>query len=251
MSNKSHSLDAHRVQTDPESFDSVAARLTPAQTGIRRLVIAALTALALIAAASAQANGPGTGSGGISGGGGVAAAPQPNLPPGCLNTQLGKRDLKVGDCGVDVETLNWILTAKDFGTPELTTEFEAPTATAVSQFQTTANLRSTGIFDSTTAAALFRSMPAQLATWYGPGFFGNQTACGQTLTPRTTGVAHKTLPCGSKVVVRYKGRFVRTTVIDRGPFANGAAWDLTQATARALNFTATDTIRVAKLATRP
>jgi rare lipoprotein A (peptidoglycan hydrolase) len=203
----------------------------------------------MAAAASAQASGGGTGSGGISGaGGGVSPAPQPTLAPGCLNTQLGKRDLKVGDCGVDVETLNWILKAKDFGAPELTPEFEAPTAAAVGQFQTTADLRSTGIFDSTTATALFRSMPAQLATWYGPGFFGNQTACGQTLTPRTTGVAHKTLPCGSKVVLRYKGRFARTTVIDRGPFANGAAWDLTQATARSLKFTATDTIRVAKLA---
>lgn len=237
------------MQTQPESFDSVARRLTPARVGILRLVSSALAALALIGAASAQAGGTGGISG--SGAGGVAAAPQPTLPPGCLNTQLGKRDLTVGDCGVDVETLNWILKAKDFGAPELTHEFEAPTATAVGEFQTTADLRSTGIFDSITAKALFRSMPAQLATWYGPGFFGNTTACGQTLTPRTAGVAHKTLPCGSKVVLRYKGRFVRTTVIDRGPFANGAAWDLTQATARALKFTATDTIRVAKLATRP
>ena len=95
-------------------------------------------------------------------------------------------------------------------------------------------------------------MPAQLATWYGPGLFGNQTACGQTLTRETLGVAHKTLPCGSKVVLRYKGRFVRTKVIDRGPFANGAKWDLTQATAEALDFESTGAgdIRVAKLAKR-
>ncbi len=91
-------------------------------------------------------------------------------------------------------------------------------------------------------------MPPQTATWYGPGFFGNQTACGQTLTPRTKGVAHKTLPCGSKVVLNYNGRFVRTTVIDRGPFANGAKWDLTQATAQALRLQYTDQIRVAKIA---
>jgi len=204
----------------------------------------------MVAAASAHASGRGSGSGGISGtgAGGVAPTTQPTLPPGCLDTQLGKRDLKVGDCGVDVETLNWILKAKDFGAPDLTPEFEAPTAVALGKFQTTADLRSTGIFDTNTATALFRSMPAQLATWYGPGFFGNQTACGQTLKPRTTGVAHKTLPCGTKVVIRYKGRFARTTVIDRGPYANGAVWDLTQATARSLRFTATDTIRVAKLA---
>ena len=64
------------------------------------------------------------------------------------------------------------------------------------------------------------------------------------------GVAHKTLPCGSKVVLRYRGRFMRTTVIDRGPYANGAKWDLTQATARALGFEYTDEVRVAKLAAR-
>ena len=241
------------MQIHPKTFDSVAHRLTPVRGGIWRTVFAALAALAMFAAASAQASGGASGSGGVSGtgAGGVSPTTQPTLPPGCLYTELGKRDLKVGDCGIDVETLNWILKAKDFGAPELTPEFGAPTATAVSAFQTAADLRANGIFNSTTATALFRSMPAQLATWYGPGFFGNQTACGQTLTPKTTGVAHKTLPCGTKVVIRYKGRFARTTVIDRGPFANGAAWDLTQATARSLNFTATDTIRVAKLVTPP
>jgi rare lipoprotein A (peptidoglycan hydrolase) len=85
------------------------------------------------------------------------------------------------------------------------------------------------------------------ATWYGPGFFGNRTACGQTLTRSTMGVAHKRKRCGSKVVLRYKGRYVRTRVIDRGPYANGAKWDLTQATARALEFEYTDDVSVAKL----
>jgi rare lipoprotein A (peptidoglycan hydrolase) len=187
-------------------------------------------------------------SGGVSGGGGIAPSPEPPLAPGCLDTELGKRSLKVGDCGIDVRTLNWILKAKDFGAPELTDDYDDPTAEAVSEFQGTADLRANGVFDATTATALFRAMPSQLATWYGPGLFGNQTACGQTLTRQTLGVAHKTLPCGSKVVIRYKGRFVRTTVIDRGPFANGASWDLTQATARALHFKTTDEVRVAKLA---
>ena len=40
---------------------------------------------------------------------------------------------------------------------------------------------------------------------------------------------------------------MRTTVIDRGPFANGAKWDLTQATARALGFAYTDEVRVAAI----
>jgi len=87
----------------------------------------------------------------------------------------------------------------------------------------------------------------QRATWYGPGFWGNETACGKTLKRKTMGVAHKTLPCGSTVALRYKGRYVRTKVIDRGPYANGAKWDLTQATARALGFKYTDDVSVAKL----
>jgi rare lipoprotein A (peptidoglycan hydrolase) len=86
----------------------------------------------------------------------------------------------------------------------------------------------------------------QRATWYGPGFFGNRTACGQRLTRTTMGVAHKRVPCGSRVVLRYKGRYVRTRVIDRGPYAHGAKWDLTQATARALEFEHTDDVSVAR-----
>jgi rare lipoprotein A (peptidoglycan hydrolase) len=149
-----------------------------------------------------------------------------------------------------VATLNWILKAKDYGQPALVDEFEDATKTAVEAFQDDADLASDGIVDTGTSAALVNAMPAQLATWYGPGFFGNQTACGQTLTRRTIGVAHKTLPCGSKVVLHYKGRFIRTTVIDRGPYANGARWDLTQATAQALRFEYTDDVRVAKIAAR-
>jgi hypothetical protein len=86
----------------------------------------------------------------------------------------------------------------------------------------------------------------QRATWYGPGFWGNETACGQTLKRGTVGVAHRTLPCGSKVVLRYKGRYMKAKVIDRGPYANGAKWDLTEATADALRFEYTDDISVAK-----
>jgi rare lipoprotein A (peptidoglycan hydrolase) len=90
----------------------------------------------------------------------------------------------------------------------------------------------------------------QRATWYGPGFWGNETACGRKLRRETMGVAHKTLPCGSEVMLRYQGRYVRTKVIDRGPYANGAKWDLTQATAEALRFEYTDDISVARLGRR-
>jgi rare lipoprotein A (peptidoglycan hydrolase) len=74
-----------------------------------------------------------------------------------------------------------------------------------------------------------------IATYFGPGFYGKQTACGQTLTPITLGVASRTLPCGTLVEVSYGGHRLTVPVIDRGPFANSASWDLTEAAAQALD----------------
>jgi rare lipoprotein A len=74
------------------------------------------------------------------------------------------------------------------------------------------------------------------ATWYGPGLYGRHTACGQVLGPNTLGVAHRSLPCGTTVKFAYRGHSIVTQVIDRGPFSQGNAWDLTQAAARALEF---------------
>jgi rare lipoprotein A len=76
-----------------------------------------------------------------------------------------------------------------------------------------------------------------MATYYGPGFFGRQTACGQTLMPDLLGVAHKRLPCGTLVAVMFAGREIVVPVVDRGPFNGDFTWDLTQATADALGFT--------------
>src|ERR1700722_432450 len=82
-----------------------------------------------------------------------------------------------------------------------------------------------------------------LATWFGPGFYGQTTACGQTLTPAMVGVANRTLPCGTLVKFAYKGRAATVPVIDRGPYANnGAQWDLTTGAATALGMT--DTARL-------
>lgn len=85
------------------------------------------------------------------------------------------------------------------------------------------------------------------ATWYGPGFYGNRTACGQRLKRSTHGVAHRTLPCGAKVAIRVNGRSAVVPVIDRGPYANGASYDLTSATARALGVASTVRIGAAVL----
>src|ERR1035437_11049216 len=47
--------------------------------------------------------------------------------------------------------------------------------------------------------------PSAIATWFGPGFYGSKTACGQTLTRSVVGVANRTLPCGTLVKVTYGG----------------------------------------------
>jgi rare lipoprotein A len=74
------------------------------------------------------------------------------------------------------------------------------------------------------------------ASWYGPGLYGNPTGCDGTLYPGRLGVAHKTLPCGTKVTFRHRGRRVRVPVIDRGPYVGGREYDLTEATAQRLRF---------------
>ena len=74
------------------------------------------------------------------------------------------------------------------------------------------------------------------ASWYGPGLFGNKLGCGGTLQAGSLGVAHKSLPCGTKVTFRHRGRVVRVRVIDRGPYVGGREYDLTAATARRLGF---------------
>ena len=72
-----------------------------------------------------------------------------------------------------------------------------------------------------------------LATWFGPGFYGHATACGQRLTPQLVGVANRTLPCGTLVQIGYRGHALTVPVLDRGPYGhNGAAWDLTAGAAR-------------------
>jgi hypothetical protein len=83
-----------------------------------------------------------------------------------------------------------------------------------------------------------------LASWYGPGLYGNRLSCGGRLMPGTIGVAHKTLPCGTKVTLRYKGRVVRARVIDRGPYVGAREFDLTAATKAKLRFGSTGSVLV-------
>ena len=84
-----------------------------------------------------------------------------------------------------------------------------------------------------------------LASWYGPGLFGNSLGCGGRLAYGTVGVAHKSLPCGTKLVLRKGRRVVHARVIDRGPYVGAREFDLTQATKYRLGFGSTGTVWVA------
>ena len=79
-------------------------------------------------------------------------------------------------------------------------------------------------------------------SWYGPGFYGNGTACGQTLTKELVGVAHRTLPCGTIVTFRYNGKTVSAPVIDRGPYVASRTWDLSKGLCTLLDHCFTGTI---------
>jgi rare lipoprotein A (peptidoglycan hydrolase) len=81
-----------------------------------------------------------------------------------------------------------------------------------------------------------------IATLYGPGFYGHRTACGTILRKWTIGVANRTLPCGTPVAVYYRGQMLVVPVIDRGPYAHGATWDLTMAAGSALAVYTTATV---------
>ena len=180
-----------------------------------------------------------TTSNGESGGVNLPAPAAENAPA----AELGERTLTVGSTGADVRTLQVILAARDYGELEVTGTFDAPTASAVKRFQQEAGLAVDGIVGPQTRPRLVALMRSAKATWYGPGLYGNRTACGTRLRRGTLGVAHKSLPCGTPVTFYKAGRFITVPVIDRGPFRRGVAWDLTAATARKLGMASTSRLR--------
>jgi rare lipoprotein A len=79
-----------------------------------------------------------------------------------------------------------------------------------------------------------------LASWYGPGFHGEETASGEIFDQREMVAAHRTLPLGSVIRVTNleNGRRVTLRVIDRGPygrnFRKGTVVDVSRGAARRL-----------------
>ncbi|MFI5004325.1 MAG: RlpA-like double-psi beta-barrel domain-containing protein [Solirubrobacterales bacterium] len=140
------------------------------------------------------------------------------------------------------------------GTPRSGPSSEAPTSSAPTSGAPTSSAPTSGAptagapeaSGSTSGGAAPTPSPlgkVTLATWFGPGFYGRATACGQRMSPTLVGVASRTLPCGTLVQIGYRGRRLTVPVLDRGPYGhNGAVWDLTTGAARALKIK--DTVHV-------
>ena len=169
--------------------------------------------------------------------------------------RLGDRTLKTPMNGHDVRALQVKLHHLRILKVAPTGHFGSLTYAAVRRFQHSRCMTTDGIAGPATISALKASKRAcsskrpsgggrgnsgggatrsRVVTWYGPGWYGRRTACGNTLTSRLMGVAHKTLPCGTVVHFRYGGNRVTAKVVDRGPYAAGVDYDLTWAAARKL-----------------
>ena len=87
-----------------------------------------------------------------------------------------------------------------------------------------------------------RPVQVGLASWYGPGFHGEETASGEIFDQREMVAAHRSLPLGSVVRVTNveNGRRVVLRVIDRGPYGRnyrkGTIIDVSRGAARRLGF---------------
>jgi hypothetical protein len=92
--------------------------------------------------------------------------------------------------------------------------------------------------------------PVSQAEWesatvgiFGRSRLGETTACGTPLTQETLGIAHPVLPCGVDLVVSYRGREVRTEVIEQGNVGPESQFDFSIALANELGIEKSTTIR--------
>lgn len=213
-------------------------------------IVLSVAALAAVVPATAGAQEPAPSGGATAP---QAAPPSPFALSGGGNALLGRKvrfrgtlEERLADRGVVVQSLD---PATSVWTKQARTTVK-PDGTFVARWRA----RETGQFQlravvpgEASSAAVSPELPltvyrGAVATWYGPGFYGNTTACGIELTPELVGVAHRSLPCGTNVLVHYGSRTLVLPVVDRGPFGSEARWDLTEAAAQQLGFTHTDRI---------
>jgi rare lipoprotein A len=101
-------------------------------------------------------------------------------------------------------------------------------------------------------AATEPELPSEegLASFYGPGFQGEETASGEIFDQNQMTAAHRKLPLGSVVRVTNleNGRQVIVRVTDRGPYGRnyrrGAIIDVSKGAARRLDFIEDGLVRV-------
>ena len=89
------------------------------------------------------------------------------------------------------------------------------------------------------------------ASWYGPGFHGEETASGAAFNQTDLTAAHPVLPFGTKVTVTNleNGRQVKVEINDRGPYADGRIIDLSREAGRRLGILSDGTVEVRIAAT--
>jgi hypothetical protein len=165
------------------------------------------------------------------------------LPAPAGAATLGQRALERGDHGGDVVTLQRVLAMKGYDVGGADGVFGRRTKVAVKSLQRRRGLTADGVVGPATTRALALTWGVRTATYYGPGLYGNRTACGHVLRHRTRGVAHRTLPCGSLVPVYRDGLIAIFPVIDRGPHTDGVQLDLTYSAARLLGMSTTSDVR--------
>jgi len=85
-----------------------------------------------------------------------------------------------------------------------------------------------------------------VASWYGPNFYGQQTANGETYNAGDLTAAHRTLPMPVNVRVTNldNGKSIVLRVNDRGPYAKGRIIDVSEQAAKLLGFYGVGTARV-------
>jgi rare lipoprotein A len=85
-----------------------------------------------------------------------------------------------------------------------------------------------------------------IASWYGPTFYGKQTANGEIYDGDLLTAAHRTLPMPVNVRVTNleNGKSIVVRVNDRGPYARGRIIDLSRHAAELLDVIQTGTARV-------
>ena len=84
------------------------------------------------------------------------------------------------------------------------------------------------------------------ASWYGPGFQGQETANGETFDQKDMTAAHPSLPMGTKANVTNleNGKKIEVRINDRGPYADNRVIDLSSAAANKLDMKEDGTTQV-------